>query len=342
MVDELVLGALVATQRPPGRDELERAGAELRAAADEVVAQGFHDDPAGFHDDPAPLRSGDLTLRRARWLRQRFEWLTFDSGFTPRVELPGRDRYAALSATRRAHVALLRHRATDRPWVVCIHGFGTGTPAADFVAFRVEQRFRADGYHVALPVLPLHGRRRRPGDPAMLSYDLAVSLHGLAQAVWDVRRLVRWIRSTSDAPIALHGVSLGAGIAALVAGLEPIDAVIAGVPAVDLPELFAHHSPPHLARAIEAAGLDRETADLAFRPVSPLALVPQVPVAQRAVYAGLGDRFVPSNQPTALWQHWGEPAMRWYPGGHVGFVWSRPVASFVTDRLASVAGRGSR
>jgi hypothetical protein len=341
MVDELVLGALVATQRPPGQEELQRAGTELRIAASQVVARGFDDDPVRFHADPPPLRGGDLTLRRARWLRQRFDWMSFESGFRPRPELPGHDRYAALTATRTAHAALLRRSEGDRPWVVCIHGFGTGAPYADFVAFRVEQLFRDEGYHVALPVLPLHGRRRRSGDPAMLSYDLASSIHGLAQAVWDVRRLVRWIRSVSDAPVALHGVSLGAGIAGLVAGLEPVDAVIAGVPAVDLPELFAHHSPAHIARATEAAGLDRETAEVAFRPVSPLALVPQVVVEHRSVYAGLGDRFVPTSQATALWRHWAEPAIRWYPGGHVGFVWSRPAARFVTDRLASVMGRGS-
>jgi len=152
---------------------------------------------------------------------------------------------------------------------------------------------------------------------------------------------VRWIRSVSDAPVALHGVSLGAYTAALVAGLEPVDAIVAGVPAVDLPDLFDRHTPPRIARVARDAGLDREAADLAFRMVSPLAFEPLVPPGQRAIYAGLGDRFVPASQPVSLWRHWGEPPLRWYPGGHVGFVWSGPAATFVADRLAFVTGRGS-
>ncbi len=79
---------------------------------------------------------------------------------------------------------------------------------------------------------------------------------------------------------------------------------------------------------------------VAFRVVSPLALDPQVPVEGRTIYAGLGDRFVPTRQAVSLWEHWDHPVLRWYPGGHVGFIWSKPVNELLGDRLPSGATRG--
>jgi dienelactone hydrolase len=166
-----------------------------------------------------------------------------------------------------------------------------------------------------------------------VSHDLALTIHGLSQAVWDVRRLLSWIRSESDAPIVLYGVSLGGYTAALVAALTDVDGLVAGVPAVDLPELFRVHAPRAMRRRIEQIGL-LDAAREAFRVVSPLELVPRVPRERRAIYAGMGDRFVPAHQTVALWRHWDEPELRWYPGGHVGFVWSKPAAAFVEGRLA--------
>jgi hypothetical protein len=333
VLDELVLGAMAGVQAAPTPSELDAATDDLRDVVALSTERGWRDEPITYHHEPPPLRTFELRLTPGRWLRERFRWLSFDSGFEPRPEEPAADRYRALPTDGRAHAALLRHADHDRPWVVCLHGFGAGTPSADFTAFRVSRLHHDLGYDVVLPVLPLHGRRRAPGGPALLSYDLALSIHGLSQAVWDVRRLLSWIRSESDAPIVLHGVSLGAYTAALVAGLTDVDGLVAGVPAVDLPELFRVHSPRSMRRRIEQIGL-LDTAGEAFRVVSPLALHPRVPREQRAIYAGMGDRFVPARQTVALWQHWDEPELRWYPGGHVGFVWSKPAGAFVEGRLA--------
>jgi hypothetical protein len=336
--DELVLGAMVGSQPPPDPDQLAAAGAEMAAAAAQHHDRGWSDDPGRYHRSPPPLGDTAVAIRSRRWLSQRYEHVTFDSGFRPRPDEPGADRWDALVGNARAHVAVLRHPGPARPWLVCIHGFGTGTPRADFLAFHVSRLHRQLGLNLALPVLPLHGPRRDPGSPMMLSYDLALSIHGLAQAAWDVRRVIGWIRSQSDAPVGLYGVSLGAYTAALVAGLEPTEAVIAGVPAVDIPDLFARHAPRALARSARNAGLLGPAADAAFRVVSPLALPPQVPHQARAIYAGLGDRFVPTHQPVSLWDHWDRPELRWYPGGHVGFIWSKPVEALVARRATLPAG----
>jgi len=345
VLDELVLGAMIGVQPSATPAQLDAAGDDLRAVASLAAEQGWRDDPLSYHRDPPTLTTSEVELTSARWLRERFRWLSFESGFEPRPAEPAADRYAALATDGRAHAAVLRHREGDRPWVVCLHGFGTGTPRADFMAFRVSRLHHDLGYDVALPVLPLHGQRRAPGGPALVSYDLALSIHGLTQAVWDVRRILSWIRTETDAPVLLHGVSLGAYTAALVAALADVDGIVAGVPAVDLPELFRVHAPRAVRRRTEQVGL-LDTAREAFAVVSPLAFTPRVPREQRAVYAGMGDRFVPTRQTLALWRHWDQPELRWYPGGHVGFVWSKPAAAFVQARLAAgvdaarVAARG--
>ena len=337
-LDELMLGAMVGSQAPPDPDQLASAAADVAEAAALSGRRGWLADPRRYHRTPPPLDAGQVEIRGARWLRDRYERLTFDSGFAPRTEEPGADRWATTAGVDRpAQAAVLRHRGAPRPWLVCIHGFGTGMPRADFLAFHVARLHRQLGFNLALPVLPLHGARRGPDSPMLLSYDLASSIHGLAQAAWDVRRVISWIRSTSDTPVGLYGVSLGAYTAALVAGLEPVDAVVAGVPAVDIPDLFARHSPRRLARSARAAGLLGPAADTALRVVSPLAVAPRVPPAGRTIYAGLGDRFVPTRQAVSLWEHWGSPELRWYPGGHVGFIWSRPVNELLARRLGVLA-----
>jgi len=40
---------------------------------------------------------------------------------------------------------------------------------------------------------------------------------------------------------------------------------------------------------------------------------------------------VPS-QAHALWEHWERPTISWFPGNHVGYLWSAKVSGFV-DRV---------
>ena len=52
----------------------------------------------------------------------------------------------------------------------------------------------------------------------------------------------------------------------------------------------------------------------------------------RYVFAGLGDRMAVPSQARDLWEHWDRPAIRWFPGNHVGYLWSSKVTTFV-DRV---------
>lgn len=229
---------------------------------------------------------------------------------------------------------MLRHRE-PRPWLVCVHGAEMGRAALDLTLFRAWHLHQDLGLNVVLPVLPMHGPRARglPKGTAFPSEDVLDDVHGVAQAVWDIRRLLSWIRSQEPDPrIGLNGISLGGFLASLVASLDDgLTCAILGVPPVDLVELVRRHA--GLSHYDELA----QTLKLAKpigRMISPLALTPRVPTQGRFIYVGIADRLVhPREEATRLWQHWGKPQICWYPGGHTWFFSSRPVQRFVDDAL---------
>jgi hypothetical protein len=208
----------------------------------------------------------------------------------------------------------------------------------DLPAFRAQRLHRELDVNLLLPVLPCHGPRKisRLGSDAMLSFDVLNSIHGIAQGVWDVRRLLGWVRSEGAPAVGLYGISLGAYMAALVAGLEDgLSCAIAGIPAADLPHLFFHHSPPHIRRRAEEHHLAGEQANRIHRTISPLVLRPRVQHRGRFIYAGLADRLATPGQAQRLWLHWGRPTIHWYSGNHVGFFWTRELGDFVDSALVT-------
>ena len=225
-----------------------------------------------------------------------------------------------------------------------------GYPFMDFMGLHAAKLHRELGLNVAMPVLPLHGQRkvtRVSGEP-FLSFDMMNTVHGLTQAVWDIRRLLAWARDQGATSIGLYGVSLGAYVVSLLSGIEDgLDAVVAGIPVVDLPSLFHAHSPVHIrARSIEHHILGGVAEDV-YRVVSPLSFASRVPRERRHVFAGYGDRLATTQQARLLWEHWERPRISWYAGNHVGYLWSRQVGDFLGESLAAsgfgagaVAGEG--
>jgi hypothetical protein len=333
-IDETMLSIAMGPNRFPRRADYERVGAELAHARLLFEDRGWLEDPRSYHLDPPPLVDPAITKGWA--LGTSIERLVFPSGFSPREEEPGHARWVRYEANTTALATVLRHRDRPRPWVVAIHGFAMGYPSADLIGLGALRLHRDLGFNVAMPTLPLHGPRRvtRISGEAMLSFDLIDSLHGLAQAVWDVRRVISWVRTQSPTGIVLGGVSLGGYLAALVAGIEPdLDGVIAGVPVVDFPALFHAHSPTNIRlRSIEheILGGNAETVHQVVQPCSFPALVPQ---DRRFVFAGTGDRMATAMQAHQLWRHWEGPEMCWYAGNHVGYLWAPEVRRFVGTAL---------
>ncbi len=330
--DEIVLMGLKA-RRPVSRPRVfERISREVVAGLKFYGQKGWLEKPRGFFAEPPPL--SDVTVRKIKGSRRSFYRLFFDSGYTPHPGEPGVQRWLGYTANNREYALLLRH-PEPRPWLVCVHGTEMGRAAIDLAVFRAWKLHDELGLNVVLPVLPMHGPRARglPKRAVFPGEDVLDDVHATAQAVWDIRRLLSWIRlQEPESLIGLNGLSLGGYIASLVASLEKgLTCAILGVPVADLVGLLGRHSGlahddprRHTMRLAEPVG----------RMVSPLSLAPLVPMSGRFIYAGVADQLVhPREQVTRLWKHWGKPEIVWYPGGHTGFFRSQPVQRFVWDAL---------
>ncbi|OBC00041.1 hypothetical protein A5784_21120 [Mycobacterium sp. 852013-50091_SCH5140682] len=262
--------------------------------------------------------------------------MSFSSGFRPRAIEPGAARWPNNDRNDTVSVRVLRRSEPRAPWVICLHGFGMGASRLDLAVPWANYLHAELGFNVALPVSPLHGARKAAGDGQLLSLDLTGMLHGITQSVWDVRRLVSWIRGNTDAPVGVYGVSLGGFLATLLAGLEPLDAVAAALPFTDVLGLLQHHGPPDAYREVIGSSEARDT----FRVTSPLELPPVVAPQELTLFAARADRLIPIEQSRALAQAWRGGHMQWFNTGHVGFTWSRAARGVLAARMRDALGRG--
>lgn len=333
-VDEMILALMKRPDRYPTDPEIERVSAELEATVALHREQGWDRAPLRYHRRPPPL--SDPAVAGERWLRLRFTRLTWPSGFEPWSGLPHGDRWQSHEANRTASAMVLQHPGPPRPWVVCLHGLGTGIPAADLPGFRVRHLHHDLGLNVMVPVLPRHGPRGagRFGAQTVLTYDHGEAVLAVAQAVWDVRRAISWIRGQGAERVALHGVSFGGLVATLLASLDSdYAAVVAGIPVVDIPAMFKAHVPWHMRRRAWLGGILGENAAMVHKVISPLAEFPRTPRDRLFIYAGVGDRLVPVEQAARLARHWEGAQTLWFPGDHIGAMWSREVHRFVDAAL---------
>jgi hypothetical protein len=330
--DEVVLSLLRRTRPVSEHAVFTRITREVTEAVELYEALGWPADPESFHTAPPPLERVRIRARRSAW--SAYQLMTWRSGYAPHPGEPGRDRWLGYTANSMATAWMLRHDE-PRPWIVCVHGAAMGQPALDMALFRARWLHERLGLNVAMPVLPLHGPRGwgLPRGVAFPAEDMLDNVHAAAQAVWDVRRLLSWLRDHEGADrIGMTSISLGGYVTAMVASLEDdLTCAILGVPVADLVDLVERHSGlgPH-DRRLQTLVLARRLGPV----VSPLAMAPRVPPEGRFIYAGLADRMVhPRQQVVRLWEHWGRPEITWYAGGHTGFFRSRPVQEFVHQAL---------
>ncbi|HET7481008.1 MAG TPA: hypothetical protein VFJ72_16000 [Rubrobacteraceae bacterium] len=321
--DELSMCGIVLTTWPLSVGErATQVGRELDEALVLFEERGWKEYSASYHRTPPPLEKpgrGDL-----RYDHDGFEHLSFESGYEPWPEEPGRERWLSYENNRTAHAWVLRHPGEPRPWMVCIHGIRMGSPRADIRLFQPDYLYRDLGLNLLFPVLPIHGPRRVgpvSGD-RILAGDVMDTLHAGSQAIWDIRRLILWLEKGEGAPaVGVLGHSLGGYVAALLAGLAPgLDCVISGNPAVDPSRLFWNNALSLATRYLKAAGVDEARMHRLTRAVSPLEFAPLVNRERLAIFAGVADRVVPPIEAHSLWKHWGHPRIAWYNGTHRGFL----------------------
>lgn len=339
-LDEALLGAISLMAPVPSSDDVARIEREIAQATELFEAKGWLEKPEDYHRTPLSLEVPRIEPASVRTLAGRieFESLSFDSEYEPLLDEPGRDRWQSYASNRTAHAHVLRHPGPPRPWIVCIHGYQMGRPVSDFTAFDPRIFHEKFGFNLLLPTLPLHGPRKvgRFSGDGYLSGDMLDSIHAASQGVWDIRRLITWVRAQDAPSIGVYGLSLGGFNAALLAGLEPgLEFAIAGVPMTDLSGTFWRHLPDPIIRQFLEVGLTRERLDRVAKVVSPMGLTPKVPFEGRAIFGGVADRLVSPRQVRDLARHWDHPATEWYQGSHLTFFFNDDVQRLIGGTLAA-------
>jgi hypothetical protein len=332
--DEVVLSTMLTTLPLISGEDWRRVQSEVIEARGLFESQGWIDKPAAYHVRPPELLEPRLMPKRARGLE--FEHMRFESEYEPRPGEPGRERWLSYRPNRTAHAWVIRHPGPPRPWVVAIHGFQMGSPVLDLSLFNPRFYHEKLGLNMVVPVLPFHGKRkvgRRSGD-GFLTGDVLDTVHAEAQAMWDLRRILAWVRAQGAPAVGVHGVSLGGYQTALLACLDDgLGCAIPGIPVTDIPRVFWRHGPTLLVRHGEHHGVERDVVDKVMSVVSPLTLEPLVPKDRRFIFGGVADRLVTPDHVNDLWLHWDRPRIVWYQGAHVTFRLEPEVRRLIREGL---------
>ena len=112
---------------------VERVSREVDEALELLEENGWLEEPRSCHHDPPPAEN--LSWAAFQHKGWNVEHLSFESGYEPHPDEPGRDRWLSNGSNRTAHALTLRHRAENRPWLVCIHGLPNGSPRRATTSF---------------------------------------------------------------------------------------------------------------------------------------------------------------------------------------------------------------
>ncbi len=294
------------------------AGTEFRerlARAREFYAdRRFVDDPSAFFAAPAPLRASERRLRQL--VDGDLVRLRFESAFVPVFP------EAALAVDRTGIALWWRHRRSGHPAMLCVHGYAGGHLWIERLAFEARRFYRA-GVDVVIYVLPYHGPRTAagsgPSGRGFFGLDMVRTNEAFAQAIYELRALLRYCRAAGTGPVGAFGMSLGGYTTALLASVEPeLAFAVPMIPLASLAEMMwaGDDNDPRLELA-RGYGWSLSVLRDLTRVHAPLARAPLVPFEHRLIIAALGDRICPPEHADALWRHWGRPRIHWYPGGHV-------------------------
>ncbi|NTI46148.1 RcgR family putative quorum lactone hydrolase [Rhizobium rhizogenes] len=165
---------------------------EFCVLADQAVA-----DPA-FFDEPSGSDQG---------FQKQDGWLKFPSDMSTDVE------------ENNVVWAKITESGSFDQVMVIFHHWNASARNQQIASF-----FSKRGITVVEIAMPYHFERRRPGSAHadyMLSPNLGRTIQSVRQAVWDGRKLIRWLKSEGYREISVLGMSLGSWVAGLIAAHEP-------------------------------------------------------------------------------------------------------------------------
>ena len=261
--------------------------------------RGWIDDPASYHQDAAAARRRaheagpvgqpavhePVVARRLRAPARGARGRPVRSSY--RVE-PGRPRHAARAPLAGPAVAglpaRLRHGSARRSTSA---RSGPSTSTASSASTSPSSRCRSTAA----------GTRARRCRPPMPSADVLDTVHGLTQAVWDVRQLLAHLRARTDQPIGLMGLSLGGLVAATVASIDEPHAVAAARPRGGPADAHGRRRRPRRLRRRAPTPSCSRRASRCSRRSRRCGSTPKVPIERQLIVAGHARPLRPPDRP---------------------------------------------
>jgi len=281
----------------------------------------FHD-PRNFYPEPAPVKEMKVELWKDAKDYQVF-LCSWPSSYQP-VNPDFRKLYEQYQEDWTVYALYFKQKKPVKAAVVMTHGW-TGGDVRSQAQTRTNRITRPLelGFDVLFIQQPYHGRRAPKGSffsgSMFLSTEVSRLNEAMCQAVTDMRSGIRWLKAHDYKVVGMYGGSLGGVVTLATAVAEPqLDFAIAWVPPSSWADLTSNSQlVPYVVQGIWNSGIGFDAAREIFYPASPANFKPAIAKEDVLIVAGMGDNFVPVNQPIIVWENWGKPGIYWFPGGHV-------------------------
>jgi dienelactone hydrolase len=282
---------------------------------------------------PEPSKSPAVSVRpRWRLPGLRSEDLVFRSLHVP-LEPKFRRRYfAQYRETHRVYARRLRPAsARQRPRVLYLHGYMQPETYLEELTLLTTIALRLNVEVIQMQP-PYHGRRTprvaRFGGELYWTADLVRSVEALRQTLLDARALLRWLLDEDARPVGVMGLSLGGALTLTLTCLEERFAF--SVPLIAHMDLAALvHDAPVLAkmrRDLRSFGWGAKELRQFVESIGWYRLLPRLPVERIFLMAATDDLFFRPHVVERMHKRWRQPAIRWYPTSHMGFITHLPEA----------------
>ena len=223
----------------------------------------------------------------------------------------------------------------ERPRLMYLHGYMQPETYVEELALLVSMARLLDVEIVQLQP-PYHGRRTprgaRFGGEFYWTADVVRSIEALRQNLLDARTLLAWLKADDPRPVGVMGLSLGG---ALTLALTCLDERFAfSLPLIAHMDIAAMVGDApvlrRMRRELRQFGWGRDEFKRFVGDIGWYDLAPKVPRRHIYLFAASDDRFFDPTVVEEMWRRWERPAIRWYPGSHMGFLMR------VRDALAEV------
>jgi len=278
-------------------------------------------DPKNFYPEPKPITDLKSELFQDKKDYQIF-LLSWKSQYQP-VNPDFWELYENYQEDWTVYALYYRHKKPADAGIVMTHGW-TGGKITDQITISSigADRLVAKGFDVVFVQQPYHGLRM-PKDSyfsgeLFISGEVSRLNEAMCQAVTDMRTAILMLKQDHKL-VGMYGGSLGGVVTLATVVNEPsLDFAVAWVPPSSWADLTANSQlVPYVVQAIYDSGIGFDTARQIFYPTSPANFKPAIPKEDILILAGMGDNFVPVNQPMLVWERWDKPEIYWFPGGHV-------------------------